>query len=143
MSSIWHYVLASRRSRALPSIAAMQLLLLTSMLRLALHLYAKHTGICRMSLISVTMLQRFLILIINTIVNTNCNHININLVILSDLFNMILQYMSTTAIASYYLYYLKMRETVTNVILMFFFFYILCTNELLMSLAIYYPSLKL
>lgn len=46
ISSTWHYVLASRRPRVLPSIAAMQLLLITPMLRPALHLYAKHTGIC-------------------------------------------------------------------------------------------------
>lgn len=82
MSSIWHYVLASRRSRALPSIAAMQLLLLTSMLRLALHLYAKHTGICRMP---QSMLQRY-----NAFICTK--QIAIMLLILSDLFDIIVLY---------------------------------------------------
>lgn len=67
MSSIWHYVLASRRSRALRSIAAMQLLLLTPMLQLVLHLYAKHTGICRLLLINVYSFYFY---------NTNCNRVN-------------------------------------------------------------------
>lgn len=80
MSNIWHYVLASRRSRALLSIAAMQLLLLTSMLRLALHLYAKHTGICRMS--QSICYNAFICTI----------QIAIMLLILSDLFNMIVLY---------------------------------------------------
>jgi len=44
---------------------------------------------------------------------------------------------------SYYLYYLKVCENVTDVnVTNFNFFCTFCTNELLMSLAIYYPSLK-